>query len=190
MIVLIDNGGESAHTLRALVQSLGKEARVLPNTVAVQDAAALRPTHIILTPGPGLPADAGCSLPLAAALGTELPVLGIGLGFLAVGEAFGAKTVPAPAPLVGQQEEVRLNGACPLFRALPASVPVGVRRAFTLEAASLPPSLLPAAITAAGELMAVMHASLPVYGVQFYPHSVLTPNGREMLDRFLHISYY
>jgi anthranilate synthase component 2 len=146
-----------------------------------QDAGAL----VVLSPGPGGPRDAGCSLELIKLALGRVPVLGVCLGHQALGEFFGATLARAARPMHGKVTELAVTSVDPLFRGLPARLPV--TRYHSLIVKDLPPTLRALAHTAdaAREIMALRHTSLPLYGVQFHPEALLTTHGLAMLRNWV-----
>jgi anthranilate synthase/phosphoribosyltransferase len=184
MILVIDNYDSFTYNLVQYLGELGAEVRVFRNNeISVEAAAALHPTHIVISPGPGAPADAGVSTEIIRRLGTSIPVLGVCLGHQCMGEAFGGKVVPAPRLMHGKTSLIHHNGR-DLFAGVPA--PFEAARYHSLIVARpLPQELELTAWTEAGEVMGLRHKSYPVYGVQFHPESILTHPGKQILANFL-----
>ncbi len=183
MILLIDNYDSFTYNLAHLFRELGAEVTVLRNDAVDADTAeALEPTHLVVSPGPGRPADAGATLEILRRLGPRVPTLGVCLGHQAIVEAFGGEVGHARTLVHGKATEVVHDGRG-LFAGLPDGFAAG--RYHSLAATTVPPSLEVSAITEDGEVMAVRHRELPVDGVQFHPESVLTPNGRDIARNFV-----
>lgn len=186
MILLIDNYDSFSYNLYQLLGSLEPDIRVVRNdAVTVPGIEALAPDAIILSPGPGRPADAGVCIEAVRALGDRFPILGVCLGHQAICEAYGATVTYAKELMHGKQSQASLDTDCPLFRGLPVSVPVGRYHSLAAAGDTLPDCLRVTARTEDGEIMAVAHRDHPVYGVQFHPESILTPDGKTMLQNFL-----
>lgn len=186
MILLIDNYDSFSHNLYQLVGSLNPDIRVVRNDqVTVEDIHRMGPSHLILSPGPGRPKDAGICEEAVKALAEELPILGVCLGHQAICEALGATVTYARVLMHGKQSQVRLDPACPLFRNLPKTIPAARYHSLAVEEDTLPPGLDAVAGTEDGEVMAVWLRGRPVYGLQFHPESILTPDGRTILKNFL-----
>ncbi len=186
MILLIDNYDSFSYNLYQYLGELAQEIKVIRNdALTVDEIAALKPTHIILSPGPGRPQDAGVIIPVVQQLGGSIPILGVCLGHQAICAAYGAEIVHAKKLMHGKQSEVILSAACPLFRNLPQKTTVARYHSLAADAKTMPDCLRVTARTADGEIMAVQHAKYPVYGVQFHPESILTPEGKQMLRNFL-----
>jgi anthranilate synthase/aminodeoxychorismate synthase-like glutamine amidotransferase len=183
VILLVDNYDSFTYNLADLFGELGAEVVVRRNDALDADAAArLAPSHLVISPGPGRPADAGATLDIIRRLAATTPTLGVCLGHQAIVEAFGGEIGKASELVHGKACAVRHDGRG-LFAGLPAELVAG--RYHSLAATSIPPELEVSATTEQGEVMAVRHRELPVDGVQFHPESVLTPLGREIARNFL-----
>ena len=186
MILLIDNYDSFSYNLYQLVGALNPDIRVVRNDeLTVAEVRALRPSHLILSPGAGHPRDAGICEAAARELGGETKVLGVCLGHQAICEAFGATVHHAKELMHGRQSEVRVDTACPLFRGLAPVIRAGRYHSLAAVRETLPKTLIVTAETGGGEVMAVRHVSLPIYGLQFHPESILTPDGAQILANFL-----
>jgi len=193
MIFVLDNYDSFTYNLVQYLGELGAEPRVARNdAVTVEEVVGSGADAVVISPGPGTPADAGISVALVrAAAARRLPLLGVCLGHQAIGEAFGGRVVRAARLMHGKTSEVRHDGAG-VLEGLPT--PFTAMRYHSLIVASdgLPGELVPAAWSAddgAGtELMAMYHRDLPIHGVQFHPESIGTPDGYEILGNFLRIA--
>jgi anthranilate synthase component 2 len=166
-----------------LFEELGAEVRVFRNdAITVEEAEALTPSHLLVSPGPGRPADAGISVELIRRLGPRTPTLGVCLGHQAIVEAFGGEVGQAKALLHGKASPVEHDGRG-VFAGLPSTIDAG--RYHSLAALRVPDELEISARTADGEVMGVRHRELPIEGVQFHPESVLTPLGAAIAKNFL-----
>jgi anthranilate synthase/aminodeoxychorismate synthase-like glutamine amidotransferase len=152
------------------------------DAIAVAEAEALAPSHLVISPGPGRPADAGVSVELIRRLGATTPTLGVCLGHQAIVEAFGGAVGQARALLHGKSSEVEHDGKG-VFAGLPERIQAG--RYHSLAATTVPEELEVTARAADGEVMGIRHRSLPIEGVQFHPESVLTPLGPQLGENFL-----
>ena len=186
MLLLIDNYDSFTFNLYHFLGDLGVAAEVRRNdALSVQDVFAMRPSAVVLSPGPCTPNEAGICLPLiAAAAEARLPVLGVCLGHQAIGQAFGGKVIRAPEPVHGKVWQVRHSGE-DLFAGLPS--PFGATRYHSLvvERASLPGCLRVTAETEDGLVMGLAHRDLPIHGVQFHPESIASEHGHAILRNFL-----
>ena len=182
MILLVDNYDSFTYNLAHLFGALGAEVRVLRNDeVDADEAERLAPSHLVVSPGPGRPADAGSSIDVIRRL-SSTPTLGVCLGHQAIVEAFGGEVGYARELLHGKASPVR-HDRTGLFADLPEPFDAG--RYHSLAATRLPDVLEPTAYADDGEVMAVRHRELPIVGVQFHPESVLTPEGPLLARNFL-----
>lgn len=185
MTLLIDNYDSFSYNLYQLVGALGPPVRVIRNDeMTIEEIRALRPDRIILSPGPGRPEDAGITM-AAVQLGQEVPLLGVCLGHQAICAAFGGTVTYARQLMHGKQSRVTFDRTCPLFRGLPEQGLVARYHSLAVAADTLPPELKATARTEDGEIMAVQHRQYPIYGVQFHPESIMTPEGKTMLKNFI-----
>ena len=185
MTLLIDNYDSFSYNLYQLVGTLGPPVRVIRNDeMTIEEIRALHPDRIILSPGPGRPEDAGITM-TAVQLGQEVPLLGVCLGHQAICAAFGGTVTYARQLMHGKQSRVTFDRTCPLFRGLPEQGLVARYHSLAVAADTLPPELKATARTEDGEIMAVQHRQYPIYGVQFHPESIMTPEGKAMLKNFI-----
>ncbi len=185
MTLLIDNYDSFSYNLYQLVGALGPPVRVIRNDeMTIEEIRALHPDRIILSPGPGRPEDAGITM-AAVQLGQEVPLLGVCLGHQAICAAFGGTVTYARQLMHGKQSRVTFDRTCPLFRGLPEQGLVARYHSLAVAADTLPPELTAIARTEDGEIMAVQHRQYPIYGVQFHPESIMTPEGKAMLKNFI-----
>ena len=186
MILLIDNYDSFSYNLFQLVGELEPDIRVIRNDeMTVNEIRALAPDRIILSPGPGRPEDAGIIIEAARTLGQTIPTLGVCLGHQAICAAFGATVTYARQLMHGKQSDARFDRDCPLFRGCPEVAPVARYHSLAADPDTIPDCLKVTALTTDGEVMAVQHKAYPIYGVQFHPESIMTPDGRTMLKNFL-----
>lgn len=186
MILLIDNYDSFSYNLFQMVGEMDPDIRVIRNDrCTVEEIRAMGPDRIILSPGPGRPEDAGVTMEAVTALGRDIPILGVCLGHQAICAAFGATITYATKLMHGKQSEVRFDRDCPLFRGCPETAPVARYHSLAAEADTIPACLKVTGRTADGEVMAVQHTVHPIYGVQFHPESILTPDGKTMLRNFI-----
>ena len=187
MLLVIDNYDSFTYNLVQYLGELGADVTVRRNdAVTVEEVGQLAPEGIVLSPGPCAPAQAGVTVDVIRAWGATTPILGVCLGHQAIGEAYGGKVVRAARAVHGKTSRIAHDGS-DLFAGLPSPMEVGRYHSLTVERASLPDSLR---VTATAEhdpteIHALRHAEHPVWGVQFHPESVLTPNGKRLLRNFL-----
>ncbi|WOC32401.1 MULTISPECIES: anthranilate synthase component II [Caproicibacterium] len=187
MLVLIDNYDSFSYNLYQLLGSIDPEIRVVRNNeVTVAQVEQLHPRAVVLSPGPGRPAEAGICEEAVRYFAGRVPLLGVCLGHQAICEAFGGTIGYAKRLMHGRQSPVRLAKGCPLFDGLPETIGAARYHSLALDESTLPPELLVTARSLDdGEVMAVQHKTLPVYGLQFHPESILTPQGKTILENFL-----
>ena len=189
MILLIDNYDSFSYNLYQLIGSLEPDLRVIRNdAMTVEEIAALNPAGIILSPGPGRPEDAGVYIKVVRQLGGRFPILGVCLGHQAICEAFGATVTFARELMHGKQSMAELDTATPLFAGLPPQVPVARYHSLAADPDTIPACLQVTARVANGEVMAVQHTTHPIFGVQFHPESIMTPDGPAMLKNFIELT--
>ena len=186
MILLVDNYDSFVHNLARYVRELGHEAVVRRNDAITPDEVeALAPSHIILSPGPCSPREAGVSIELVRRFGPSTPVLGVCLGHQCIGAAYGGEIVRAARPVHGRTSAVHHDGTS-VFAGLPSPLRVARYHSLVIQRASMPDELRVLATSVDdGEVMAVAHREHPVVGVQFHPESAASQHGYAMLDRFL-----
>ena len=186
MILLIDNYDSFSYNLYQLVGEIEPDIKVIRNDeMTVEEIGKLHPDRIIISPGPGRPQDAGIIIEAASVLGRDIPILGVCLGHQAICAAFGAKIGYAKQLMHGKQSDTKLDLNCKLFKGCPERVPVARYHSLAAEEASMPECLAVTAVTADGEIMGVKHKEYPIYGVQFHPESIMTPDGKTMLNNFI-----
>jgi anthranilate synthase/aminodeoxychorismate synthase-like glutamine amidotransferase len=184
-LLLIDNYDSFTYNLVQAFMVLGAEVLVHRNDqISVEEARALRPTHLCISPGPGTPYDAGVSMQMIAAFAGQVPVLGVCLGHQSLVEVFGGKVVRAARLMHGKTSHVHHDGRG-ILAGLPEPFEAGRYHSLIAQPQSLPEVLEISARTDEGEIMAVRHRDLAVEGVQFHPESVLTPQGPVLMDNFL-----
>ena len=183
MMLLVDNYDSFTYNLAHLFGALGVDVHVVRNDeIDADQAELLVPAQLVISPGPGRPADAGASEEIVRRLGPTTPTLGVCLGHQAIVEVFGGEVGYARELLHGKASPVQHDGSG-LFAGLPQPFDAG--RYHSLAATRLPEVLEPTAYSDDGEVMAVRHRSLPIVGVQFHPESVLTPDGPALARNFL-----
>jgi anthranilate synthase/aminodeoxychorismate synthase-like glutamine amidotransferase len=184
-LLLIDNYDSVTYNLVQAFLILGARVDVHRNdAIDVAQALALDPSHLVISPGPGRPEDAGRSLEMIGAFAGRVPVLGVCLGHQAIVHHYGGQIVGAAALMHGKTSWVHHDGE-QLFAGLPHPFEAGRYHSLAANRETLPEELVVTAQTKEGEIMGVRHRELAVVGVQFHPESVLTPNGPQLLDNFL-----
>jgi anthranilate synthase component 2 len=185
VILLVDNYDSFVHNLARYLRELGEEVEVRRNDrVDANSARELGPTHIVLSPGPCTPAEAGSCTEIVRELGGEVPILGVCLGHQCIGAAFGGRVVRAAMPMHGKLSEIRHTGE-ELFAGLPDPIRVTRYHSLLVERDTLPAELEVTAWTDEGEIMALRHRAFQAWGVQFHPEAVLTTAGHALLANFL-----
>lgn len=190
MILLIDNYDSFSFNLVQLIGELAdgrEELRVIRNDeLSVEEIMKLEPSHIVLSPGPGRPADAGvCEALIRAVLEHPIPLLGVCLGHQAICETLGGKITYAPQLMHGKQSIVKTDDTSVIFKGLPKELAVARYHSLVADKNMMPETLMVTAVDEKGEVMAVQHRTLPIYGVQFHPESIMTPQGADMIRNFL-----
>lgn len=186
MILLIDNYDSFSYNLVQLVGELNPNIKVFRNDeIRICDIEKLNPSHIILSPGPGKPSDAGICEEIVTHFAGKIPILGVCLGHQAICESFGGDITYAKELMHGKQSNVKLDTGCKLFKGLNDTVNVARYHSLAADKASLPFALKAVAKTEDGEIMAVAHREYEVYGLQFHPESILTPNGKKIIENFI-----
>ncbi len=186
MLLLIDNYDSFSYNLYQLIGSLDPNIMVVRNDAVTPDEIRdLAPKALILSPGPGRPENAGICIETVAELGSEIPILGVCLGHQAICTAYGATVSYAERLMHGKQSQAALDLSCPVFYDCPEEVPVARYHSLSVVEDTLPECLEVVARADDGEVMAVRHREYPVYGLQFHPESIMTPEGPHMLKNFL-----
>lgn len=189
MILLFDNYDSFTYNLYQYLGDITTDIKVVRNDeYTPEELIAMNPSHIILSPGPKRPDEAGCMEELIRKAAGKIPILGICLGHQGIGEVYGGKVVLAPYMAHGKTSEVTIDTKnCPLFRGLPERITVGRYHSLVVEPDSYSDELVAAAATDDHILMALAHREYPLYGIQFHPESILTPEGHKILENFLAI---
>ncbi|MEW6313075.1 MAG: aminodeoxychorismate/anthranilate synthase component II [Pseudomonadota bacterium] len=185
MLLMIDNYDSFTYNLVQYFGELGEEVRVYRNDeITLDEIAAAKPDHIVISPGPCTPNEAGVSVPLIKRFAGQLPILGVCLGHQSIGQAFGGRIVHAKQLMHGKTSQIHHRDVG-VFRGLPNPFTATRYHSLVIEKESLPDCLEITAWTDDGEIMGVRHKTLAVEGVQFHPESVLTEHGHAMLANFL-----
>ncbi len=185
MLLMIDNYDSFTYNLVQYLGELGQEVAVYRNDeISLEQIRALRPAHIVISPGPCTPTEAGISVPLIRRFAGEIPILGVCLGHQSIGQAFGGRIVHAKQLMHGKTSAIH-HADKGVFRGLHEPLTATRYHSLVIERETLPGELEVTAWTEDDEIMGVRHRSLPVEGVQFHPESILTEQGRELLGNFL-----
>jgi anthranilate synthase/aminodeoxychorismate synthase-like glutamine amidotransferase len=185
MLLLIDNYDSFTYNLAQYLGELGAEVRVLRNDqITVDEIERLAPSHLVISPGPCTPNEAGISLEVVRRLSGKIPLLGVCLGHQAIGQAFGGQVVRAARVMHGKTSKI-FHDEQGLFAGLPNPFEATRYHSLVVEPATLPACLRVTAKTWEEEIMGLRHERLPVYGVQFHPESILTVEGKRLLANFL-----
>lgn len=191
MNLLIDNYDSFSYNLYQLIGSMAPDIRVVRNdSVTLQDIESMAPEAIILSPGPGRPADAGICIEVVKHFAGRVPIFGVCLGHQAICEACGATVSYAKKLMHGKSSLIRLSPNSRLFKGLGETMEVGRYHSLAAVRNTLPDTLLVTAETDDGEIMAVEHRDYPLYGVQFHPESILTPQGTAILFNFFNDNFF
>lgn len=189
MILIIDNYDSFTYNLVQLVGSITADIKVIRNDeMSVQDIMGLNPTHIIISPGPGYPKDAGVCEEIISSMKGITPILGVCLGHQAICECFGAEITLAKYLMHGKKSNIHIANGSRVFHGLPPVIEAARYHSLIARKDSLPDELLVIAEDDEGEVMAVKHRNYEIYGVQFHPESILTPKGIKIMSNFLQIS--
>lgn len=189
MILLIDNYDSFSYNLYQLVGSVKPDIRVIRNDAySVSEIEEMKPEAIIISPGPGRPEDAGVCIDVIKELGGKIPILGVCLGHQAICAAFGAEITYARELMHGKQSQTQVDTDCPLFYGCAERIPTARYHSLAAREETMPDCLKVTALAEDGEIMAVQHREYDIYGVQFHPESIMTPDGGTMIENFLNIS--
>ena len=185
MYLMIDNYDSFVYNLRAYFEEAGHEILVVENDgITIGQIRQMKPEGIIISPGPKTPKDAGISAEVIRKFAGEIPILGVCLGHQAICEVFGATVTYAKQLMHGKQSMVTLDTDCPVFKGMKKIIPAARYHSLAAVRETIPEELKITAETEDGEIMGVMHRDYPIYGVQFHPESILTPDGYEILKNF------
>ncbi|MDE6364021.1 MAG: aminodeoxychorismate/anthranilate synthase component II [Lachnospiraceae bacterium] len=194
MIVVIDNYDSFSYNLVQMIGELLGEGRkpeeplvIRNDTHTAAQIMAMAPTHIVLSPGPGRPSDAGICESLIREANGKVPLLGVCLGHQAICEAFGGRIVSAPELMHGKQRIIKIDNGSRIFQGLPEELEVARYHSLVADANNIPDELTVTAVDEKGVVMALQHKTNPVYGVQFHPESIMTPIGKRIIENFLEI---
>ncbi len=188
MLLMIDNYDSFTYNLVQYFGELGEDVRVARNDqITLEEIAALNPDRICVSPGPCSPAEAGISVPVIQTFAGKKPILGVCLGHQAIGAAYGGNIVRAQQIMHGKTVRISHTGT-DIFTGLPTPYTVIRYNSLTIDPATLPKCLAVTATAPDGDIMGVRHKTLPLYGVQFHPESVLSEHGQALLRNFLNLA--
>jgi anthranilate synthase component 2 len=188
MILIIDNYDSFTYNLYQLAGVINPDIKVIRNDeLPISEIEKLNPSHIIISPGPGRPKDAGACEEAALHFAGKIPILGICLGHQAICEAFGGEITYAAELFHGKASSIHIANGCPVFKGLPPIIEAGRYHSLAAKRSSLPDELLVIAEDFDGEIMGVKHRDHEIYGLQFHPESILTKNGHLIISNFLSI---
>lgn len=188
MLLMIDNYDSFTFNLVQYFGELGAEVKVVRNDeLGVSDVEALKPSHVVLSPGPCTPNEAGITLETITRLAGKVPILGVCLGHQAIGQAFGGKVVRAPVPMHGKVSHIEHDGGG-VFRELPSPFQATRYHSLVVARESMPDALEITAESEDGLVMGLQHKSLPIHGVQFHPESIASEHGHALLKNFLDLA--
>lgn len=189
MILLIDNYDSFSYNLYQLIGSINPDIKVIRNNeLSVKEIEALNPSHIIISPGPGRPEDAGICEEVIKYFKGKKPIFGVCLGHQAICEAFGGTVTYAKKLMHGKKSLINVDSDCPIFKGLPKTIEAARYHSLSALKDNMPDELKITAMSDDGEIMAVQHKRYPIFGVQFHPESIMTPDGSKILRNFFNIS--
>ncbi len=189
MILIIDNYDSFTYNLYQYIGKFNQAIQVFRNDkITLKEIEDLDPTHIIISPGPKYPKDAGISIEVIKYFSGKIPILGVCLGHQSIGEAYGGKVVKARHILHGKQSNIQIDHTSLLFKGLPPIITVGRYHSLIVDKESFTDILQVIAEDEHGEIMAIRHKKYPVFGVQFHPESILTKDGEIIIKNFLEVA--
>ena len=190
MLLIIDNYDSFSYNLFQMIGGIYPDIRVIRNDqMTVEEIRGLKPDAIVISPGPGRPSDAGVCIDVIRELGPEIPLLGVCLGHQSICEAFGATITYAKELMHGKQSVATLDPTCKLYTGLSNKVKVARYHSLAADPDTMPACLKITATADDGEIMGVKHEAYDIYGVQFHPESIMTPDGKVMLGNFINIAF-
>lgn len=186
MTLLIDNYDSFSYNLYQMIGEIDPAIKIIRNDeMSVEEIGNLKPNHIILSPGPGRPEDAGVIVEVVKKLGKDIPILGVCLGHQAICTAYEATVTYAKRLMHGKQSMVKFDKKCSLFCNCPDTAFVARYHSLAVDTETIPKCLKVTAVSEEGEVMAVKHLEYPIFGVQFHPESFMTPDGKQIIINFL-----
>lgn len=188
MILLIDNYDSFSYNLYQLIGSVEPDIKVIRNdSYTVEEIEKMNPEAILLSPGPGRPKDAGICIHVIEKLGKTIPIFGVCLGHQSICEAFGGEVSYAKELMHGKQKEIKIVAESPLLKGMGKSFPAARYHSLAAVKETMPEELYVIAESEDGEIMAVEHRTYPIFGVQFHPESVMTPEGKKIIENFMEV---
>ena len=188
MILLIDNYDSFSYNLYQLIGAVEPDIKVVRNDeCTLEEIAEMKPEAIILSPGPGRPEDAGICIPVIKEFAGKIPILGVCLGHQSICEAFGGTVSYAKELMHGKQKEIHKVGKSRMFEGFPETFPAARYHSLAAIRDTLPEELIVTAESEDGEVMALEHKEYPIFGLQFHPESVMTPDGKTMIENFIKV---
>lgn len=185
MILIIDNFDSFTYNLVQAIEALGTPTKVTRNNaITIEEIKYLAPDYILISPGPGRPENAGISKSVIESFSGRIPLLGVCLGHQAIGEVFGARVIHAPRLMHGKTSEVFWEPST-LFTQVSSPFQAARYHSLILDPTTIPKEFRITAQTSESEIMAIEHRTLPIYGIQFHPESILTPEGNQIIKNFL-----
>ena len=189
MLLIIDNYDSFSYNLYQMIGGIYPDIKVIRNdAMTVEEIKALKPEAIVISPGPGRPADAGICIDVIKELGPEIPMLGVCLGHQAMCEAYGATVTYAKELMHGKQSIATVDPTCKLYSNMSNKVKVARYHSLAADPSTMPKCLKITATADDGEIMGIKHEAYDMYGVQFHPESIMTPDGQTMLKNFINIA--
>lgn len=189
MIAIIDNFDSFTYNIYQILGELGAKVEVFRNdAISTQKLKELAPKKIIISPGPGYPDDAGISMEIIQEFYKNIPILGICLGHQSIVQVFGGKIIHAPAVMHGKTSVLQITNPCPLLQGIGAKPVVGRYHSLVADASNMPAVLRVTSQTEDGVIMSIHHVKYPLFGIQFHPESVLTPEGKRILANFIQLN--
>ena len=189
MLLIIDNYDSFSYNLYQMIGSIYPDIKVIRNdAMTVEEIEALKPEAIVISPGPGRPSDAGVCIDVIKKLGPKIPMLGVCLGHQAMCEAYGATITYAKELMHGKQSVAKVDPTCKLYRDMSNKIKVARYHSLAADHQTMPKCLKITAKTDDGEIMGIKHEAYDMYGVQFHPESIMTPEGETMLKNFIEIA--
>lgn len=186
MILLIDNYDSFSYNLVQMIGEINPDIKAVRNDkTTIDEIEKMYPTHIVLSPGPGYPKDAGICIDVVKYFADKIPILGVCLGHQAICEAFGAQITHAKQIMHGKKDTITIDNTTPIFNGLANMIDVARYHSLIAQNETIPDELIITAQDKNREVMAVKHKNYDVYGLQFHPESILTPLGKTILEKFL-----